>query len=172
MQDVASQPRHQAVASIDTRLSSSHPTRPLTAAADAASCDPRSRPGFCSMRAAFAATGGIARGDDVARQLEDHGVGDYIGLARLISRGDVFGFDWCGALWIPMFQFDAEDLSVRPAARLVLEELGPGFDGWQRAAWLARPNPWLANRAPVDVLDAHLTEVLAAARTDRFIAIG
>lgn len=128
--------------------------------------------GFAALLAAFRATGGTARGDDVARLLEDHGIGDFIGLARLIAGAEVFGFEWRNTLWIPMFQFELRDLSVKPAARLLLEALGDGFEGWSCAAWFARPNSWLNQRAPVDLVATHLDEVLEAARTDRFIAVG
>lgn len=130
------------------------------------------RRGFAALRAAFRATGGTARGDDVARLLEGHGLGDFIGLARLIANRAVFGFDWCSVMWIPMFQFELRDLSVKPATQQVLAEWGAGFDGWSCATWFARPNPCLNFRIPVDLLATDLAEVLQAARTDRFIAIG
>jgi len=128
--------------------------------------------GFAALLAAFRATGGTARGDDVARLLEDHGIGDFIGLARLIAGGEVFGFEWRKTMWIPMFQFELRDLSVKPEAQQLLEALGDGFEGWACAAWFARPNSWLNLRAPVDLVATHLDEVLEAARTDRFIVVG
>ena len=128
--------------------------------------------GFAALLAAFRATGGTARGDDVARLLEDHRIGDFISLARLIAGADVFGFEWRKTLWIPMFQFELRDLSVKPEAQHVLKALGGGFEGWTCAAWFARPNAWLNHRAPVDLVDTHLEEVLEAARTDRLIAAG
>ena len=130
------------------------------------------RRGFAALLGAFRATGGTARGDDVARLLEDHGLGDFIGLAKLIANGDLFGFEWRHELWIPMFQFELRDLSVKPATQQVLAELGSGFDGWSCAAWFARPNSCLNFRAPVDLLATRLADVLEAARTDRFITVG
>lgn len=132
---------------------------------------PTSR-GFSGLLAAYRASGGTARGDDVARLLEDHGLGNYIGLAKLISTHEVFGFEWRSAFWIPMFQFDLHDLSVRPSTKRVLAELGDRFDGWARAAWFAQPNSWLQHRKPVDLMDNDLHDVLSAARADRFIAVG
>ncbi|MDP4076365.1 antitoxin Xre/MbcA/ParS toxin-binding domain-containing protein [Acidovorax sp. A1169] len=99
-------------------------------------------------------------------------MGDFIGLARLIAAGDVFGFEWRSTLWIPMFQFDLHNLSVRRSVRLILAELGNGFDGWARAAWFAAPNSWLQQRKPADLMSSELTDVLSAARADRFIAVG
>jgi hypothetical protein len=128
--------------------------------------------GFAALLAAYRASGGTARGDDVARLLEQHGVDDFIGLARLIASGRVFGFRWRETLWIPMFQFDLRDLSINPEAGRVLLELGSGFDGWARAVWFARPNIWLGDRPPVDLMVTDLKAVLAAARTDRFVAEG
>lgn len=132
---------------------------------------PTSR-GFSALLAAYRASGGTARGDDVARLLEDHGLSNYIGLARLISTHEVFGFEWRSSVWIPMFQFDLRDLSVRPSTKRVLAELGDGFDGWASAAWFAQPNSWLQHRKPVDLMNKDLRDVLSAARADRFIAVG
>ncbi len=132
---------------------------------------PTSR-GFAALLAAYRASGGTARGDDVARLLEEHRMGDFVSLARHIAAREIFGFEWRGALWIPMFQFELRDLSIKPAASTVLAELGSGFDGWERAAWFAQPNCWLNYRRPADVVQSDLAEVVAAARTDRFIAIG
>lgn len=127
---------------------------------------------FVAMRAGYRSTGGIARGDDLARLLEDLQRGNVSTLARLIASGEVFGFDWHGSFWIPMFQFDLRDLSVKPAARQVQGELAPVFDGWTMAVWFAQRNSWLDERKPVDLLDTELPAVLQAARADRFIASG
>ena len=128
--------------------------------------------GFVTILAANRATGGTARGDDLARLLEDRCGGDFVSLAKRIVAGDVFGFEWHRTFWIPMFQFELADLSIKPAAGQVLAELENEFDGWALAAWFAQPNVWLRERRPVDLLDLDLPAVLEAARTDRFIAAG
>ena len=128
--------------------------------------------GFAALLAAYRSTGGTARGDVVARLLDDHRLGDFDSLARMVASNQVFGFDWLSTLWIPMFQFELRDLSVKPGAQLVMAELGTSFDGWARAAWFALPNSWLNDRRPVDLMDSGLSEVLGAARIDRFIAAG
>ncbi|MBC7955593.1 MAG: hypothetical protein H7Y33_06965 [Cytophagales bacterium] len=127
---------------------------------------------FVAMRAGYRATGGIARGDDLARLLEDLQRGDVATLARVIASGDVFGFDWHGSFWVPMFQFELRDLSLKPAARQVQGELASVFDGWTMAVWFAQRNSWLDERKPVDLLDTEFQAVLQAARADRFIATG
>lgn len=128
--------------------------------------------GLAALMATYRATGGVARGDDLVNLLEDHGLGDFVGLARLIASNEVFGFKWRDTLWIPMFQFDLRDLSIKPATQLVLMQLGARFDGWARAAWFAHPNSWLNDRRPVDRLDSHLADVLRAAGIARLIAAG
>jgi hypothetical protein len=125
-----------------------------------------------AMRAAYRATGGIARGEDLARWLEEHELGDFVTLARLIVSGAIFSFEWQDGFWIPMFQFDLHDLSVRPGPQQVLAELAADFDGWSLAVWFAKPNSWLADRRPVDLLASNLDAVRQAARADRFIAAG
>lgn len=127
---------------------------------------------FRALRAACQVTGGIARGDDLARLLEDQQRGDFVTLARLIVSGDIFGFEWRDTFWIPMFQFDLRDLSTKHGPRQVLNELGTAFDGWELAVWFVQPNSWLNDRSPVDLLDTQLSAVLEAARADRFIVTG
>ena len=132
---------------------------------------PSSR-GFAALLATFRATGGTAKGDDLACLLEHRCTGNFVVLARLIAASDVFGFEWRSTLWLPMFQFELRDLSIKPGAQLVMAELGASFDGWARAAWFALPNSWLGDRRPVDLMDTDLNEVLGVARIDRFIAEG
>jgi len=128
--------------------------------------------GFTALLDAYRSTGGAARGEEVARLLEGHHQGDYLGLARRIVAREVFGFKWRSSLWMPMFQFDPHDLSVRSELRQVLAELSCAFDGWELAAWFVEGNTWLAGRRPVDTLYTDLPAVRDAARADRFIAAG
>ena len=125
---------------------------------------------FELMRGAYGATGGTVCADDVAQLMHDHQRGDFVALAKLIVSGGVFGFEWQHTFWIPMFQFDLGDLSVRPEPQQVLAELASEFDGWTLAMWFAQPNAWLNERRPVDVLGSDVAAVVEAARADRFIA--
>ena len=63
-------------------------------------------------------------------------------------------------------------MTVRPGPAKVIGELAPHFDGWELALWFARPNLWIADARPVDLIDECLASVLGAARADRFIAAG
>ena len=127
---------------------------------------------FFAVQEALRGKGGLARADDLARLLEDCRHVDFIGLAKLMVSGAIFSFEWGGSHWIPMFQFNLADLTVKPAARSVLAELNTTFDGWSLAEWFTQPNDWLAGRPPIDVIDSDLPVVLDAARADRFIANG
>ena len=127
---------------------------------------------FFAVQEAFRGKGGLARADDLARLLEDCRHVDFIGLAKLMVSGAIFSFEWGGAHWVPMFQFNLADLTVKPAARSVVTELNTTFDGWSLAEWFTQPNDWLAGRTPVDLIDSDLPVVLDAARADRFIANG
>jgi hypothetical protein len=122
-----------------------------------------------AMLAAFRSSGGIARGDDLGRLLDYLDRGDFVSLARLIASGSVFGFAWRESFWIPMFQFELRDLSLKPNGQAVLAELGGTYSGWSLASWFAEPNDWLYGRRPVDLLNTDLPSVLSAARADRYI---
>lgn len=122
---------------------------------------------FAALRGALRASGGIAQGDDLARLLEDHRLGDFVSLPRLIAHHDVFGFEFRESFWIPMFQFDLRDLTLSCGAAPVVASLAEVFDGWALASWFAWPNPCLGNWRPVDVLVATPADVLSAARIAR-----
>jgi hypothetical protein len=107
----------------------------------------------------------LARGDDLARLLEDNQRGDFVALARLIVARQVFGFEGHGCLWMPLFQFELHDLSVREAPRWVLAELGAVFDSWSLAVWFTQPNVWPCEQRPTDTLGKNLPAVLDAARS-------
>jgi hypothetical protein len=127
---------------------------------------------FINMRNALRASGGVARGSELAQRLDAQGGQGAIRLARLIVAGDIFSFDWHDSFWVPMFQFKPDDLTVAAGARAVTAELSAVFDGWSLALWFSQPNSWLQERLPVNVLASDLSAVLAAARADRFIATG
>jgi hypothetical protein len=131
-----------------------------------------SEAGFVAMQVAFRASGGLARGDDLVRWLQGHSNGDVASLARLIVTAELFSFEWRDTFWVPMFQFDLDDLSIKRGPRKVLTELATEFDSWNLAVWFAQPNSWLNNARPVDQLDHNLAAVLRAAHSDRLIAAG
>jgi hypothetical protein len=128
--------------------------------------------GFTAMLVAYRATGGTARGDDLARLLQDRPHDSYVSLARLIATRKVFSFEWRNTYWVPMFQFDLADLSLRPGPQQVIGELNSEFDDWSLAVWFTQPNTWLRGDKPVDVLGTNLQAVIDAARADRFVAAG
>lgn len=120
--------------------------------------------GFTELLGAYKTVGGTARGEDVACLLKEHLRGDYVSLARLLVAGDVFGFEWRETLWIPMFQFEQQDLELKRGPRQVLARLSGELDGWALATWFTQANDCLGGRRPVDMLDADLPAVLRAAR--------
>lgn len=125
---------------------------------------------FIALGVAYRGSGGLARGDDLARLLEERRCGDYSSLARLIVGGLVFSFRWHEDFWVPLFQFDKRDLSVRAVLRPVLAELATVFDGWAVGDWFVRPNARLLGERPIELLDANLAAVREAARGDRLDA--
>lgn len=120
--------------------------------------------GFVALLEAFRATGGTAPGEIVGRLLEEHQDGRVVSLAKLIYSGQAFGFEWRNSLWMPMFQFDANDLVLKASAQSVRAELPSLWSGWNVASWFAKPNALLDGRNPVDRLDSDLKAVVQAAQ--------
>jgi hypothetical protein len=133
---------------------------------------PPSSQAFMAMLCAYRASGGTARSDDLSRLLQDQLRRGYVSLEGLLAQDQVFSFVWRHTRWIPMFQFDLADLSLRRGPQQVVAELSPTFDEWSLAMWFAEPNDWLDARKPVDLIHTELSAVLAAARADRFVAAG
>jgi hypothetical protein len=130
------------------------------------------RRGFDDMIGAFKAFGGTARADDLALLLEEQRKGDFVSLAKRMVSRDIFSFEWQNHFWVPMFQFDPKDLTVKQEVRRVVHELASVLDNWTLALWFTEPNAWLKGKRPVEMLDRYFSDVLAAARADRFVATG
>ena len=125
-----------------------------------------------SLLATFRKTGGVVRGDELAMMLENLKMGDAASLGRAMASGEICSFQWRSAFWIPMFQFDLDNLSFKRGPRKILRELTGVFDGWMLTAWFAQPNSRLGGRKPVDLLGSNLPAVQEAARADRYVAVG
>ncbi len=76
------------------------------------------------------------------------------------------------AVWAPTQRSCLDDPSVARGVQDVRSELGKSFDDSELATWLSSPNVWLQSRIPFDLLASDASSVLAAARTDRFVAEG
>ena len=96
--------------------------------------------GFVDLLEAFRASGGTAPGHIVGGLLADQHADEVASLARLLRSRELFGFEWRRSLWIPMFQFNADDLSIAPAPQAVRAELPQLWSGWTVAMWFAMPN--------------------------------
>jgi hypothetical protein len=127
---------------------------------------------FDALCAVYRSRGGVVRCDVLARVLNGGEGADTATLGRLHITHGAFSFEWQANDWVPMFQFDLHDMSIKPRPRRVVAEMAEVFDGWALAVWFAHPNRWLRSRRPIDLLDLNLTSVLGAARADRFIANG
>ena len=122
---------------------------------------------FAAMLLAFKTTGGALRSDELSRLLEQRKKGDQVRLAKLVGSRELCSFEWHCKCWVPMFQFEPGDLSMRPGPRQVIFELGGFRQGWALAKWFVQPNAALNGRLPIDLMQSDLDDVLAAARSDR-----
>ncbi len=127
---------------------------------------------FVAMLDAYRATGGTERGEDLATLLQNRVYGGYASLARLVGTRQVLGFKWRNTYWVPLFQFNMKDLSLRPEPQQVMAELCKDFDEWGMAVWFTQPNAWLNDEIPVDMLKTYLKAVIDAARAERFVTAG
>lgn len=124
---------------------------------------------FLALQRAFVPSGGLLRDD--ALVANPPGSGTAVATKSAIEPNAI-RFAWNGAVWLPRFQFESGRSTVTASAAQVIAELTSIFDGWELATWFVQPNLWLGCKAPVDLIEHCLHDVLGAARADRFIAAG
>jgi hypothetical protein len=127
---------------------------------------------FLEMEQSFRPSGGLVSGDELVRHLRRHHEQPISTLARWIVERQVVSLSWQGQTLLPMFQFEPSDMGMNPAVAASVRELKDIFDDWDLALWFARPNIWLFDRAPVQLIVSDPLAVRNAARADRFIALG
>lgn len=125
---------------------------------------------FMAMLNSYRCNGGLARAQEVFTLFKSHHGTDTATLARWIVKRSAISFDWQSKVWIPLFQFDRDDMSLQPQITPILSALNPLFSPWELALWFAQPNQWLDHCTPADMLSVDAHAVLSAACSDRFIA--
>jgi hypothetical protein len=118
---------------------------------------------FATMEHAYARRGGLVGGDEAAWLLRRHAGHPISVLARWIVERRVVSFTWESRLLVPMFQFTPCEMSLRAGVSEAARALSGRFDDWTIALWFARPNEWLGERAPLDVVELDPVAVTQAA---------
>ena len=124
------------------------------------------------MEDVFARHGGMRSGDDVVRVMRHRASQPLATIAKWIVAREVVQLVRHACILLPMFQFDPQELALRPGVREAVLELRDAFDDWEMCAWFAHPNTWLGGAIPVDRLAADPRGVIDAARADRFVTLG
>lgn len=127
---------------------------------------------WMSMAAAFADTGGLVGGDELAdliRHQSLHNAALQISqpvslVARWIVSGRAISMDSPWGIVLPLFQFDLERGNLHPEVPMVRAELGDVLQGPEVALWFVTPNQWLGGDRPVEALHTRLPQVRRAAR--------
>ena len=123
---------------------------------------PNSR-NFIGLLTAFRDSGGTAPSDVIRRLLAEYQGEPPNGLDARIKKRELFGFEWRGCLWFPMFQFELSDWSLKPGVGQVCKALPNGASNWAVAIWFVTSNAMLNDQMPANMLATNLTEVLDAA---------
>ena len=124
------------------------------------------------MVGVYTASGGLSTAEDVEKMLRQCIDQPISTLAKWIVRRSIVILQWRMKTFLPLFQFDLRDMSLRPEPSAVVRELTSAFDDWELACWFSEPNSWLRGERPVERIGVDFAEVLMAARADRFVALG
>ncbi len=119
---------------------------------------------FIEALDAYRPSGGLAPAEELLSSFRRRCGHELATLARWIVARQVLSFTWQARTWLPLFQFNADDLTPQRELLPVLAELNAVFDDWEAAQWFAAPNAWLAGHAPVAMVATDLPAVLRAAR--------
>lgn len=142
--------------------------------------DALSRLQWLATARAFADTGGLVSGDELAELLRQRCDADVklqvpqpLSLvARWIVSQSVVSIDSPWGRMLPLFQFDVARAVVHPGMRPLLAELQGVLDDVELALWFVTPNDWLGGACPARAMHHSLPAVRLAARTDRYVARG
>lgn len=93
-------------------------------------------------------------------------------VARWIVRREVLSLPVCGRHCMPLFQFEPESLSVRQGVSDAIGELKDVFDASELLTWFATPHEGLGGRCPAACAHSDPSDLIHAARLDRFVATG
>lgn len=124
------------------------------------------------MLSRFAASGGVATGDEIAGRMRSSYDRPVSQLARWIVDHDVVSFTWGSVILLPVFQFVEPGMIRQSAVKDVLSELRGFMDDWSCALWFATPSGWLDGALPADALLRKPSAVHQASRADRFSVLG
>ena len=124
---------------------------------------------FAELLNAYRRSGGLARGSEVAMRAANRRLDGMAWLEDCLQRRMLISLDWHSGLWLPLFQFDRSDMSLREDVRGPCSELSGVMDGWELALWFVRPQCLLHHCSPLDVLDTQPELVLDAARREHFL---
>jgi hypothetical protein len=124
---------------------------------------------FAELLNAYRRSGGLARGSEVAMRAARRRPAGTAWLEDCLQRRMLISLDWHSGLWLPLFQFDRSDMSLREEVRGPCAELSGVMDGWELAQWFIRPQCLLHHCSPLELVDTQPALVLEAARREHFI---
>jgi hypothetical protein len=127
---------------------------------------------LAAISCGFQLHGGLATADEVVRLMRPRTEQPISTMARWIVDRNVVHFAWRGATLLPLFQFDRGRMQPNAIVICVMQELRDIFDDWEIALWFVTPNACTNDVAPVVAFGTDPSATLAAARTDRFVALG
>jgi hypothetical protein len=127
---------------------------------------------FVDMLNAYRPSGGLARAQEVAAKCQSCLGASTQTLANWVIGRKVICFEWQSKIWMPLFQFKLQDMTLQPMLGEVLSELVAVLDDWAVAHWFSQSNPWLAGATPADAWATSASEVMHAARAERYVALG
>jgi len=152
--------------------------RPTASSADSAKNRTPQPDADQDLTSAFADSGGLVNGSDLADMLRlaPHGadaaaVSQPVSqVARWIVSRQALAFSTGNGWVLPLFQFELPTILLRREMGPLLAELQGVLSGTELALWFVKPNRWLHSQRPALVMRKDLDAALQAARAERLAA--
>jgi|GEM_PF-1154445 len=126
---------------------------------------------FNAMRDAYEESGGLIHAPELVSRWQEQGVsvsGTDL-LAQWVQNRKVVSFEWQSTVWLPVVQFNHTCMALVQGFEEIQSELVAVYNDCDVARWFSLPNSWLAARSPASSLLSTASEVLIAARAERYV---
>lgn len=125
---------------------------------------------FNAMRDAYEESGGLIQAPELVSRWQAQGVSGTDLLTQWIQSRKVISFEWQSTVWLPVVQFSHNCMALVQGFEEIQSELVTVYNDCDLARWFSLPNNWLAARTPASALLSKASEVLIAARAERYVS--
>jgi hypothetical protein len=124
---------------------------------------------FIELLNAYRSRGGLARASEVTARVVSRRPVGIAWIEQCFAHRLLVSVIWHSMVWLPLFQFERSDMTLRDEVFRTCGELRDVMDDCEMAAWFVHPQCGLNHCSPLDMLDSRPELVVEAARREHFL---